>query len=76
MKKVLPLLAQAQNYSRLKSGRARGGEAVTMVENIRIYTDILNRHEGPYRPQDRVAEITTKNKNLLQQNLEGTLGNQ
>ncbi|MBL8416015.1 MAG: membrane-bound lytic murein transglycosylase MltF [Propionivibrio sp.] len=76
MKKVLPLLAQAQYYSRLKSGRGRGGEAVTMVENIRIYTDILNRHEGPYRPLDRIAETTAFYKTRLEQNPSETLSNQ
>ncbi|MBS1227357.1 MAG: putative soluble lytic transglycosylase fused to an ABC-type amino acid-binding protein [Proteobacteria bacterium] len=50
MKKVLPLLAQPQYYRRLKSGKGRGGEAVIMVENIRVYNDILKRHERPYRP--------------------------
>lgn len=49
MKKVLPLLARPQYYSRLKSGKARGGEAVILVENIRIYADILKRHEAPHR---------------------------
>ncbi|HTJ97189.1 MAG TPA: membrane-bound lytic murein transglycosylase MltF [Rhodocyclaceae bacterium] len=50
MKKVLPLLARPEYYSRLKSGRARGGEAVIMVENIRTYYDTLARFEPPYRP--------------------------
>jgi len=50
MKKVLPLLAQPQYYRRLKSGKGRGGEAVIMVENIRVYNDILKRHERPYLP--------------------------
>ncbi|MFZ2853374.1 MAG: membrane-bound lytic murein transglycosylase MltF [Rhodocyclaceae bacterium] len=50
MKKTLPLLARPQYYSRLKSGKARGGEAVIMVENIRVYADILSRYETPYRP--------------------------
>ncbi|WP_303783683.1 membrane-bound lytic murein transglycosylase MltF [Azovibrio restrictus] len=50
MKKVLPLLARPQYYQRLKSGRARGGEAVVMVENVRMFYDILQRHEPPYRP--------------------------
>ncbi|MFZ4536731.1 membrane-bound lytic murein transglycosylase MltF [Propionivibrio sp.] len=58
MKKVLPLLSQAQYYSRLKSGKGRGGEAVIMVENIRVYTDILNRHEQPYRPMERIPETS------------------
>lgn len=52
MKKVLPLMARPQYYKRLKSGKARGGEAVIMVENIRIYADILNRYEAPHRPLD------------------------
>jgi len=45
MKQVLPLLAQPEYYARLKSGAARGGEAVIMTENIRTYYDILRRHE-------------------------------
>ncbi len=45
MKQVLPLLAQPQYASHLKSGAARGGEAVIMVENIRTYYDILVRYE-------------------------------
>ena len=34
----------------MKSGRARGGEAVLLVENIRAYYDILARHEPSYQP--------------------------
>lgn len=45
MKRILPLLAKPQYYNRLKSGRARGGEAVILVENIRSYYDILLRNE-------------------------------
>jgi membrane-bound lytic murein transglycosylase F len=45
MKQVLPQLARPEIYARLKSGAARGGEAVIMVENIRNYYDILNRLE-------------------------------
>ena len=45
MKRVLPLLAQPKYYERLKSGRARGGEAVLLVENIRSYHDILVRNQ-------------------------------
>ncbi len=41
MKEVLPLLARPEYYTRLKSGRARGGETVIMVENVRSYYDIL-----------------------------------
>jgi len=57
MKKVLPLLIRPQYYNRLKSGKARGGEAVIMVENIRIYADILNRYELPHRPLKQVASL-------------------
>ncbi|MCX7147715.1 MAG: membrane-bound lytic murein transglycosylase MltF [Sulfuritalea sp.] len=52
MKQVLPQLARPEIYARLKSGAARGGEAVIMVENIRSYYDILSRfepaHISPY----------------------------
>ena len=47
MKRILPLLAKPKYYEKLKSGRARGGEAVILVENIRSYYDILSRHEPP-----------------------------
>ena len=50
MKTVLPLLARPEYYQRLKSGRGRGGEAVITAENVRMYYDILSRHEPPYRP--------------------------
>lgn len=56
MKRILPLLAQPKYYARLKSGRARGGEAVILVENIRSYFDILSRHEAPYRPVPDMSE--------------------
>ncbi|WP_153133190.1 membrane-bound lytic murein transglycosylase MltF [Dechloromonas hortensis] len=45
MKRILPLLAQPKYYEKIKSSRARGGEAVILVENIRSYYDILVRHE-------------------------------
>lgn len=47
MKQVLPLLSRPEYAARLKSGAARGGEAVIMVENIRTYYDILARYEAP-----------------------------
>ncbi len=49
MKKVLPLMAQPEYYERLKAGRARGGEAVILVENVRTFYDILARFETPWR---------------------------
>jgi membrane-bound lytic murein transglycosylase F len=45
MKQVLPLLARPEYYERLKSGRARGGEAVILVENVRTYYAVLARFE-------------------------------
>ncbi|MBU1235976.1 MAG: membrane-bound lytic murein transglycosylase MltF [Gammaproteobacteria bacterium] len=47
MKKVLPLMARPEYYRRLKAGRARGGEAVILVENVRTFYDILVRFEAP-----------------------------
>lgn len=52
MKAVLPLMAREEYYKRLKSGRARGGEAVIMVENVRKFYDILSRFE-PQQPAQR-----------------------
>ena len=45
MKRVLPLLSRPSYYRRLKSGKARGGEAVILVENVRTYYDVLTRFE-------------------------------
>ena len=59
MKKVLPLLAKEQYYKRLKSGKGRGGEAVIMVENIRMFLDILKRHENPARVVASATETKT-----------------
>lgn len=47
MKSVLPLLAQPQYYENLISGRARGGEAIIMAENVRMFYGILSHHEAP-----------------------------
>jgi membrane-bound lytic murein transglycosylase F len=59
MKQVLPQLARPEIYARLKSGAARGGEAVIMVENIRSYYDVLSRfepaHASPYAAQSVLA---------------------
>jgi len=50
MKAVLPLLSRPEYAARLKSGPARGGEAVIMTENIRNFHGILARLEPPYTP--------------------------
>ena len=56
MKGILPKLAQPKVYQQLKTGRARGGEAVILVENIRSYYDILQRNASPFAPTPRSAE--------------------
>ena len=65
MKKILPLLAQPQYYNRLKSGKGRGGEAVIMVENIRVYADILKRYERPYLPMMGLESDASSENNKL-----------
>jgi membrane-bound lytic murein transglycosylase F len=50
MKRILPLMSRPEYYERLKSGRARGGEAVILVENVRNYYDVLSRFEPAWRP--------------------------
>lgn len=48
MKKVMPLLAHPHYYSRFKTGRCRGGQAVILVENVRSYYGILAKLEPAY----------------------------
>ncbi len=50
VKDVLPLLAQSAYQDRLRFGYARGGEARYLVENVRIYYDILLKYEPAYQP--------------------------
>jgi membrane-bound lytic murein transglycosylase F len=56
MKRILPKLAQPKYFQQLKTGRARGGEAVILVENIRSYYDILLRNAAPFAPTPSAAE--------------------
>ncbi len=56
MKLVLPKLAQASFASQIGAGRARGGEAVILVENIRSYYDILQRNTPALSPGLAKAE--------------------
>ena len=60
MKQVMPLMAKPEYYTRLKSGRARGGEAVIMTENIRSYYDVLSRLERTYTPPSMTTELPKK----------------
>lgn len=49
VKDILPLLAQPAYQDQLRFGYARGGEARTLVENVRIYYDILAKYEPAYK---------------------------
>jgi membrane-bound lytic murein transglycosylase F len=59
MKKALPLLARPEYYLTLKSGKGRGGEAVVLTENVRMYYDILCRHEAGYSAMPNTADGMT-----------------
>ncbi|MEY3201200.1 MAG: hypothetical protein RIR70_750 [Pseudomonadota bacterium] len=48
MKRVLPLMSRQEYAARLKAGAPRGGEAVTMAENVRTYYEILRHFQKPY----------------------------
>ncbi|MBI5919934.1 MAG: membrane-bound lytic murein transglycosylase MltF [Nitrosomonadales bacterium] len=43
VKQTLPLLSQPRYFKKLRFGKARGGEAVIMVEKIRLYHDMLQK---------------------------------
>lgn len=43
VKRVMPLLSRPAYYSKAKRGQARGGEAVILVETVRLYHDMLKR---------------------------------
>ncbi|MBI5659073.1 MAG: membrane-bound lytic murein transglycosylase MltF [Nitrosomonadales bacterium] len=51
VKKMMPLLAQPQYFEQTKHGRARGGEAVIMVETVRLYYDMLKHLSSHGIPQ-------------------------
>ncbi|MDD5056466.1 MAG: membrane-bound lytic murein transglycosylase MltF [Sideroxydans sp.] len=43
VKRTMPLLARPAYFAKAKHGKARGGEAVILVETIRLYHDMLKR---------------------------------
>jgi peptidoglycan lytic transglycosylase F len=43
VKRMMPLLSRPSVYKKTRHGRARGGEAVILVETVRLYTDMLRR---------------------------------
>ena len=56
MKRVLPKLSEAKYVQQYKTARARGGEAVILVENIRGYYDILLRNAPAFKPTAAASE--------------------
>jgi membrane-bound lytic murein transglycosylase F len=44
----MPLLARPSVYQNAKRGKARGGEAVILVETVRMYRDVLKRLEAQH----------------------------
>lgn len=48
IEEVLPLLSRPAYAARLKADPARGGEAVTTIQNMRTDYEILSRFEPPY----------------------------
>jgi len=45
VKRMMPLLSRPAFYTKSKHGKARGGEAVILVETVRLYQDMLKRLE-------------------------------
>jgi len=43
VKRMMPLLSRPSFYKNAKHGKARGGEAVILVETVRLYEDMLKR---------------------------------
>jgi membrane-bound lytic murein transglycosylase F len=43
VKRMMPLLSRPSVYKKTRRGKARGGEAVILVETVRLYTDMLRR---------------------------------
>lgn len=57
VKQSLPLLSKKKYYKTLKRGFARGQQAVTFVENIRSYYDMLVHYSNKDQPLLKKAEI-------------------
>ncbi|MEO6422840.1 MAG: membrane-bound lytic murein transglycosylase MltF [Candidatus Nitrotoga sp.] len=79
VKKVMPLLAQPQYFEKAKYGYARGGEAVILVETVRMHHDMLNS-----LPLDTVPRLIpptqdykkqVKSKHAAKRNLSSTATN-
>ncbi|MEQ1916801.1 MAG: membrane-bound lytic murein transglycosylase MltF [Gallionella sp.] len=67
VKKWMPKLTEPQHFELLKHGYARGGEAVILVENVRMYYNMLNRvtklAEPSYFPETPYYQLLERGKN-------------
>ncbi len=70
VKRMLPLLARPDYYTKTKHGKARGGEAVILVETVRLYRDMLKRIVN----QDEQNTTSNSLKNKLIGLFKGRLG--
>ncbi len=67
--KEMPRLADPTVYTTLKTGYARGGEAVKFAENVRNFYDILSRAEAKknqVKAQSQAAENSNNTVSVLQ----------
>jgi membrane-bound lytic murein transglycosylase F len=60
VKERLPLLEQEKWAARTRNGIARGREAVLYVNRVRVYYDVLVRHDETERAQNRSDALTLK----------------
>ena len=60
VKQRLPLLSQKKYYSTLKHGRARGGEPVAYVENIRYFYRLLVHWDNAEQGLDCTSETAQR----------------
>lgn len=67
VKKWMPKLSEPQYFELLKHGYARGGEAIILVENVRMYYNMLNRvtklAEPSYFPETPYYQLLERGKN-------------
>lgn len=60
VKKIMPLLKQPEYFVQTKHGQARGGEAVVMVEKVRLYYDMLKQMNIREAQQEEPAQPRLK----------------
>ena len=70
LKNILPLLARPAYAQKAGSVRARGGEAVILVENVRAFLDLLEREEDKNNAtiwDENLLEQEEKTENIAQE---------